>query len=93
MHFKNGHRPYTSATDAISRWTETCTAVGMRWNGDVEICAPHGSADLFGLIIRPTFGDEEYVDLVRSRIQERQWLSRWPRLRVDMTPPSHGGSR
>lgn len=92
MHVKNHHAPYRSATDAISRWTETCTAVGVRWGAGLEICAPHGLADLFGLVVRPTCGEKEYLDLVCYRIRQRQWLTHWPRLRVDLTPPGERGS-
>jgi uncharacterized protein len=91
MHNKNGHQPYTSATDAISRWTETCTAVGVRRGEDgLDVCAPHGLADLFSLVVRPTSCEEEYVTLVLARVRDRGWLSRWPRLRVLITPDEVG---
>jgi hypothetical protein len=83
MHHKNGHSPYISATDAISRWTETCTAVGIRRAGHgLEVCAPRGLADLFSLVVRPTSADEENLALVRARIRDRNWLVKWPRLQV-----------
>jgi hypothetical protein len=87
MHHKNRHQPYVSATDAISRWTETCTAVGVRRSVDgLDVCAPHGLVDLFSLVVRPTSFDNEYLTLVRGRVQDRGWLERWPRLRVILTP-------
>jgi len=85
MHHKNGHPPYTSATDAISRWTETCTAVGVRRGPDgLDVCAPHGLADLFALVVRPTSFDEHNLALVRTRVRDRNWLANWPLLRVEM---------
>ncbi len=85
MHHKNGHPPYASATDAISRWTETCTAVGVRRGPDgLDVCAPHGLADLFALVVRPTSLDEHNLALVRTRVRDRNWLTHWPLLRVEL---------
>jgi len=55
MHERAGDPPYTNTADAVGRWPETCAAVAARLiKGHVEILAPHGVADLLGLVVRPT---------------------------------------
>jgi hypothetical protein len=46
--------PYASATDAISTFPTTATAVGIRTNDHLfEFCAPYGLSDLLGVVVRP----------------------------------------
>lgn len=42
-------RPYTSSQDAMSKYPERCTAVGLRLleNGQLELFAPYGLDDIF----------------------------------------------
>lgn len=42
-------RPYTSSQDAMSKYPERCTAVGVRLleNGQLELFAPYGLDDIF----------------------------------------------
>ena len=56
MHVRNGDALYTSATEAMMHWPETATAVAVRLNkkGALEVAAPFGLDDLFGLVVRPT---------------------------------------
>lgn len=83
MHRRNGDGPYQSATDAMRCWPETATAVGVRLDthGHLEIAAPYGLDDLFGLVVRPT---PRFQDLKASsyleRLHAKQWQVRWPRL-------------
>lgn len=44
MHSMNGDEPYRSTEDAMSRWPETATAVGVKLNedGSLELCCPYG---------------------------------------------------
>ncbi|MNJ44602.1 hypothetical protein D3C77_396580 [compost metagenome] len=81
MHVRNGAAPYTSTYDAMSRWPETATAVGVRLNADdeLEIIAPHGLGDLFGLVVRrsPLFVDRMYY---LERVRRKNWLQDWPLL-------------
>ncbi|MFC4018689.1 nucleotidyltransferase family protein [Micromonospora sp. GCM10011542] len=84
MHRRNGHEPYLSSADAISRWTETCTTVAVAWTGSsFDVLAPHGLDDLFALIVRPTSADADMVKLVARRVEEKGWLSTWPLLRLE----------
>ena len=56
MHEINNLPPYTSAEDAISKFPETATSLGVRMNDDNELIltAPHGIHDLVNFIVRPT---------------------------------------
>lgn len=85
MHHKHRTAPYASIEDAIKRWPETATAVGVTLDEDdqVRIVAPLGLEDLFHLVIRqsPFFGDTAFYS---ARVQSKNWLQAWPRLqRVD----------
>jgi hypothetical protein len=87
MHARNGDAPYASATDAMRYWPETATAVGVRLGeGEtIEVAAPFGLDDLFGLAVRPTrrFAEEKRATYL-ARIHAKDWPGRWPRLRIDM---------
>ncbi len=77
-------REYTSTADALSHWPETATAIGVRLdaNDNVELIAPHGTDDLMSLTLRmtPDFpGGHEYF---LKRIEKKQWLTKWPRLKI-----------
>lgn len=85
MHVRNGDAPYDSVSDAMRSWPETATAVGVRksTNSALEVNMPFGLEDLFGLRLVPT---ESFVTRKRAifeqRIVEKQWLRRYPLLRV-----------
>ena len=86
MHVRNGDASYASATDAMRYWPKTATAVGVRLGpGDaIEVAAPFGLDDLFGLAVRPTgrFVEERRA-VYLERIRAKDWLVRWPRLRIE----------
>lgn len=83
MHLRNHDAPYTSISDAMKRWPETATAIGIRLdqNDRLEIIAPFGLNDLFDLKVRrsPYFLDE---DDFTSRFQSKRWLEQWPMLQI-----------
>ena len=83
MHTVKNHHPYKSIEEAMIHWPETATAVGVRLNNDdsLSLIAPFGLHDLFNLILRrsPKFADKEYF---RKRYQEKNWLQKWPKVRV-----------
>lgn len=84
MHLRNGDRPYHSATDAMSFWPETATAVAVRLNGNaLEIAAPFGLDDLFALVLRPgpAFRDAKRPSF-DARVRGKRWRERWPNLIV-----------
>lgn len=75
--------PYVSLDAALETWPETATAVGVRLDrgGGIEIVAPFGLGDLFQLKVCPSpmlLAPAAF----RTRLQNKNWLSRWPRLRV-----------
>jgi hypothetical protein len=85
MHARNGDSPYRSAVDAMRYWPETATAVGVRLGarGEIEVAAPLGLDDLFGLIVRPTqrfLGEKHAIYL--DRVRSRNWARDWPDLRI-----------
>ena len=84
MHDHNGDPPFASTEDALRHWPETAGAVAVRLADDgLQVLAPFGLDDLFAMIVRPTpafAGDR--LDVVRTRMREKRWLERWPRLRV-----------
>lgn len=83
MHLRNGDEPYQSTADALVRWPETCTAVAVRLRcGRLEVLAPFGVGDLFGLIVRPTPHFISKLNICKARIKEKCWRERWPSLRV-----------
>jgi hypothetical protein len=81
MHLRNGEKQYESVEDAMRRWPETATAVGVTLDkqGLVRVIAPYGLEDLFGLAVRrsPLFSDHEKY---RQRVSHKDWLKNWPLL-------------
>lgn len=85
MHLRNGDAPYASASEAMTHWPETATAVAVRLSrGDrLEVAAPLGLDDLFALLVRPTaafLGDKH--ELYLARLAAKNWRARWPRLDI-----------
>jgi hypothetical protein len=81
MHVRNGDSPYSSATDAMRRWPEKCTAIGISCSSRGVLSAPYGLHDLVGLVVRPTALDMQ--ELVQRRMAAKNWRQRWPRLRLE----------
>lgn len=83
MHLRNQAEPYKNVEDAMKRWPETATAIGMTYTdqGRVELIAPHGVEDLLGLVVRrsPYFQDDEAFI---KRVINKRWLERWPKLKL-----------
>ena len=81
MHLRNGAAPYQDVEDAMKRWPETATAVGITLNAsnEMEVIAPLGVEDLFGLKLRQSpFYDN--TDFFLQRVSEKGWLTRYPKL-------------
>ncbi|MUG47522.1 nucleotidyltransferase family protein [Paenibacillus woosongensis] len=81
MHIRNRALPYTSTADAMSRWPETATAIGVRLTDqdELELCAPYGLDDLLCMVVRrsPLFTDQLYY---LERVRRKNWLQDWPLL-------------
>jgi hypothetical protein len=92
MHERNGDAPYRSATDAMRYWPETATAVGVRLDArdGIEVAAPFGLDDLFGLIVRPAgrFVVDKHA-MYRERVLSKQWEQTWPGLQIENSGSEH----
>lgn len=77
--------PYRNSCDAISKYPETCTAIGVRLVGeDLEVFAPYGLEDLSQFILRPTphfLADEERLQVYQERLVKKNWKRKWSALR------------
>lgn len=83
MHLRNHDAPYHSVEDAMRFWPETATAVAaMRSKNNVIIVAPYGLFDLERLILRPTSALPHKIAAFHERVQAKNWLARWPKVRV-----------
>jgi hypothetical protein len=75
--------PLASSADGVATWPETATAVGVRLLTDdsIQVVAPCGLDDLFGLICRRNprrVTCEQY----RRRVKGKQIAKRWPRVEI-----------
>jgi hypothetical protein len=84
MHVRNGAEPYLSVQDAMRRWPETVTAVGVRLEEDdrLTVIGPHGLDDIFEFRVRksPLFDDAAYY---RHRVSSKNWKQLWPKLTIE----------
>ncbi len=81
--------PLLSAADAVATWPETATAVAVRLMGDdrIEVVAPYGLEDLFGLVWRHN-PRRAPIALFNQRLRSKRISERWPRVRIiDPAPP------
>lgn len=85
MHLHNGDPPYRDTADALSKWLETATAVALRLGpSGLEILAPHGLDDLYGLRVRPTpHARAHRMGPYLDRLARKGWQERWPKLTVE----------
>lgn len=77
--YQTKREPYSSVEDAIASWGATITCVGVRMENDkLEVYAPYGLEDIFGMIIRPV-----KKDFSKEMYDERtiRWQKKWPMLK------------
>jgi len=80
MHLKSGDAPYHSTVEAMGRWPEQETALGVRLvAGQLQLAAPFGLESLFALKLSPN--PARSLALFESRLQAKNWLQRYPGLR------------
>ncbi|MGO4138492.1 nucleotidyltransferase family protein [Rhizobium brockwellii] len=86
MHLVNCEAAYASLENAISHWPETATAIVVRLTptGKLEFIAPYGFDDLLRLNVTNTPAFANRVDVIKERIDQKNWLVLWPRLRVSL---------
>ena len=85
MHQHSPHTaPYTSSRDAMSKYPERCTAVGLRLNEDsIELFAPYGLEDIMNFKVSPTphfLDNEERMKLYQERLSNKTWQEKWKNL-------------
>lgn len=82
-HKYNNIEPYSSTENAISKWPETATGIGITIkNDELILVAPHGITDLVEMIIRPSPYMPGAVERVKERMKKKNWLERWPKLKI-----------
>lgn len=87
MHIVNNIPPYTSSVDAISKFPETATSLGLSLDdqNNVILTAPCGVEDLLNISLRPTPYFEESVEraiIYEERIVKKDWKRIWSKLNV-----------
>ncbi|MCA0987525.1 nucleotidyltransferase family protein [Guptibacillus algicola] len=86
MHVLNDSSPYESSVDAISKFPETATSLGLKLDEDdhLILVAPHGLDDAFKMKLRPTphFMNNERSWIYEKRIVEKNWNSKWPNIEI-----------
>lgn len=80
-------QPYQSATDAISKYPERCTAIAARLNeqGHIDLFLPYGAADIEQFIVQPTphfAADPERMTVYRKRMAKKDWADKWEKLKI-----------
>lgn len=75
--------PLTSLADAVATWPETCTsvAVRLRSDGGLDLFAPCGLEDLFGMVLRRNPRRARVEDF-RRRLAQKRITERWPGVTV-----------
>lgn len=87
MHTLNNVQPYSSSVEAISKFPETATALGLKLDeqGSVILTAPHGIKDVVNYHIRPTpfFREtEERLEIFHHRVRDKNWKAVWNKVEV-----------
>lgn len=94
MHIKSKMPPYSSSVDAISKFPETATALGIKLDekDNVILTAPCGIEDVVNLVVKPTpyfTKTQERVEIYEDRISKKNWQSIWNKLKVYHIPHSY----
>ncbi len=74
-------QPLRSIPDALTTWLETMTAVAVRLTNtdSIQIIAPFGLEDLFGMVVRRN--SYRVTDaFYRKRLRQKEYSRRWPKV-------------
>ncbi len=87
MHVVNNMPPYSSSVDAISKFPETTTALGVTLDdqNNVVLTAPCGIEDVLTMQVKPTphFLEKiEHITMYEKRLQKKNWQSKWPNITI-----------
>ncbi|MEK4927071.1 nucleotidyltransferase family protein [Bacillus sp. FSL K6-1338] len=87
MHVVNNMPPYSSSVNAISKFPETATALGVTLDelNNVILTAPCGIEDVLSLQVRPTahfLKSKERLHMYKNRVIKKNWQSNWPNITI-----------
>ncbi|SFE07698.1 hypothetical protein SAMN05216238_1089 [Lentibacillus persicus] len=87
MHVANNIYPYSSSVDAISKFPETATALGLKLDeyDNLMLAAPYGVDDLINLEVKPTgffTNTRKRAAIYEERIVKKNWSSKWNKIKV-----------
>lgn len=87
MHIVNQIPPYTSSEDAISKFPETATALGVKLDREKQLVltAPCGIDDVLNLEVKPTSfftKTNERASIYEQRLIKKNWKATWPMVKV-----------
>ncbi|MFO1446317.1 nucleotidyltransferase family protein [Bacillus sp. Bva_UNVM-123] len=87
MHMANNFPPYDSSVDAISKFPETASALGITIDSEdsLILAAPWGIADVLHFEIRPTpfFAEtKERYFMYEQRIKNKNWSFIWKKVKI-----------
>ena len=91
MHQHSPHTPpYVNSCDAMSKYPERCTAIGLRLNVDatLELFAPYGLEDILNFQVCPTphfLENEDRMKLYQQRLSKKNWQEKWKNLIFKIT--------
>ena len=79
---------YISSQDAMSKYPERCTAVGLRLldNRQLELFAPYDLDDILHFRVQPTphfLEDADRRQLYNMRMQKKDWQKKWNNLQIE----------
>ena len=85
MHVVNNMPPYSSSVNAISKFPETATALGVTLDelNNVILTAPCGIEDVLSLQVKPTahfLESKERLHMYKNRVIKKNWQSKWPNI-------------
>ncbi|PDZ66661.1 hypothetical protein CON30_15830 [Bacillus cereus] len=87
MHVVNNMPPYSSSVDAISKFPETATALGVTLDelNNVILTAPCGIEDVLSLQVRPTahfLESKERIHMYNARVTKKNWQNKWSNITI-----------
>lgn len=87
MHIRNKTAPYKSSIDAISKFPETATALGIKLDvqDNLVLAAPYGICDVVNMVVKPTpfvLMDKERIEHYETRIALKNWKGTWGKLQI-----------
>ncbi|MED1115090.1 nucleotidyltransferase family protein [Bacillus paramycoides] len=87
MHVVNKMLPYSSSVDAIFKFPETATALGVTLDekNNVILTSPCGIEDVLSLQVKPTphfLETKERIHMYKKRVIKKNWQSKWPNITI-----------